>query len=296
MYSAKNILMVDFQKPIPHYLNEKRNIVRLIIFTSLFALVFINIYSPFGVDRWFNRTNLEFLTFSSLIILTGVLVVVISRIIMFQVCRRHLINIWQYLLWIFVEVLFMALFYALFEKLFLDDPRIFPDLVRASARNTALVLLLPYSILWLYFSWKDKQEQIDRLADVQSFPDNTRNMIPFYDDKGILKFSIKKENLLYLESAENYVNICYLNKGIVSKYLLRDTLKKMEESFSGTEIIRCHRSYMVNFDKVKVIRKDKDGLILELDTPSVIDLPVSKTYFDSVMQTFSKYCKTGDQG
>jgi hypothetical protein len=286
--------MIDFQKPIPHYLNEKRNIVRLILFTSVFALIFINIYSPFGVDKWFNLTNLQFLTYSSLIILGGVLIVVISRIIMFQVCKRYLINIWQYLLWIFTEVLFMALFYALFETLFLDDNRIFSELVKLSARNTTLVLLLPYSVLWLYFSWRDKKEQIERLADVQSFPTNTRNMIPFYDDKGILKFSIKKENLLYLESAENYVNICYLNKGNVSKYLLRDTLKKIEESFSGTEIIRCHRSYMVNFDKVKVIRKDKDGLKLELDNPSVIDLPVSKTYVNTVMQTFSKYCQTSD--
>ena len=47
----------------------------------------------------------------------------------------------------------------------------------------------------------------------------------------------------------------YLNKGKISKYLLRDTLKKMEEKFSGTEIIRCHRSYMVNFEKVKVIQE-----------------------------------------
>jgi len=288
--------MIDFQKPLPSYLNEKGNIVRLILFTSVFALIFINIYSPFGVDKWFNLTNLQFLTYSSLIILGGVLIVVISRIIMFQVCKRHLINIWQYLLWIFTEVLFMALFYALFETLFLDDNRIFSELVKLSARNTTLVLLLPYSVLWLYFSWKDKKEQIDRLEDVKSFPANTRNMIPFYDEKGILKFSIKKENLLYLESAENYVNICYLNKGKVSKYLLRDTLKKIEESFSGTEIIRCHRSYMVNFDKVKVIRKDKDGLKLELDNPSVIDLPVSKTYVNTVMQTFSKYCQTSDMG
>lgn len=284
--------MVDFQKPIPSYLNEKKSIVRLIIFTSLFALIFINIYSPFGVDRWFNLTNLEFLTYSSLIILNGVLIVVVSRIIMFRVCKSYLINIWQYILWIFAEVFFMALFYALFEKLLLDDNRIFSELVKVSARNTTLVLLLPYSVSWLYFSWKDKKEQIERLADIQSFSDNPRNMIPFYDDKGILKFSIKKENLLYLESAENYVNIYYLNKGKVSKYLLRDTLKKIEENFSGTEIIRCHRSYMVNFDKVKVIRKEKEGLQLELDNPLVIDIPVSKTYVNSVMQTFSKYCQT----
>jgi hypothetical protein len=286
--------MVDFQKPIPPYLNEKENIIRLILFTSLFALVFINAYSPFGADKWYNLTRLEFLTYSSLTILIGVLVVVISRIIMYHVCKRHSINLWQYLIWIFAEILSMAFAYALFEKLFLKDVRLFTDLVRNSSRNTALVLLLPYSILWLYFSWRDKKEQIERMADVPSFSDSTRNMIPFYDDKGILKFSIKKENLLYLESAENYVNICYLNKGKISRYLLRDTLKKIEENFSGTEIIRCHRSYMVNFEKVKVIRKDKDGLKLEFDNPSVTDIPVSKTYVNTVMQTFSKYCQTFD--
>jgi len=287
--------MVDFQKPIPPYLIEKKNLVRLILFTSLFALVFINLYSPFGAEKWFNLTRFEFFTYSSLIILTGVLVVVISRIIMYMVCKRNTISIWQYLLWIFAEILLMALFYSLFEKFYLKDHRLFTEIVKVSSRHTALVLLLPYSVLWLYFSWIDKKEQIDRLGDVQIFSSNIREMIPFYDDKGILKFSINKENLLYLESAENYVSICYLNKGKVSKYLLRDTLKKVEESFSGTEIIRCHRSYMVNFDKVKVIKKDKYGLTLELDNPSVTDIPVSKTYVNIVMQTFSKYCQTNDR-
>ena len=283
--------MVDFQKPIPLYLNEKQNIIRLIFFTSLFALVFINLYSPFGVDRWFNLTRLEFFTYSSLTILTGVLVVVFSRVIMYRYCKRHAILIWQYLVWIFVEILCMAMSYALFEKFLLKDNRLFADLVKISSTNTALVLLLPYSVLWLYFSWSDKKEQIERLADGQPLLSNSRNMIPFYDDKGILKFSIKRENLLYLESAENYVSICYLNKDKVSKYLLRDTLKKIEETFSGTEIIRCHRSYMVNFEKVKVIRKEKDGLMLGFDNPSVTDIPVSKTYVNTVMQTFSRYCQ-----
>jgi hypothetical protein len=288
--------MIDFKRPIPSYLNEKQNIIRLILFTSIFALVFINAYSPFGADRWYNLTKLEFFTYSSLTILVGVLVVVISRIIMYNISKKLSLNIWQYLLWIFGEILSMALTYALFEKFFLKDSRLFTDLVKNSSRNTALVLLLPYSILWLYFSWRDKKEQIERLADTHAFSDNPRNMIPFYDEKGILKFSIKKENLLYLESAENYVNICYLNKGKVSKYLLRDTLKKLEENFSGTEIIRCHRYYIVNFEKVKVIRKDRDGLKLEFDNPSVTDIPVSKTYVNAVMQTFSKYCQTLDLG
>jgi uncharacterized protein YunC (DUF1805 family) len=280
--------MTGLQQPIPLFLNEKRNIVSMIIFASLFALVFINIYSPFGADRWFDLTKFQFLTFSSLVILTGVLVVVISRIIMYYTGKKHIILLWQYLSWIFGEIMMMALFYALFEKFVLRDSRLFTDLVRLSARNTALVLLLPYSLMWLYLSWRDKKIQIERLSEVRSVAGNTRDMIPFYDEKAVLRFSVSKENLLFIESAENYVSICYLNKGKVSRYLLRETLKKVEENLAGTEIIRCHRSFMVNFEKVNVIRKDRDGLRLELDNAGVMDIPVSRTYVDSVMQTFSK--------
>jgi hypothetical protein len=291
---SKGISELNLQSPIPSYLYEKRNIIRLILFTSLFALVFINIYSPFGAETWFDLNKWEFLTYSSLVILTGVLVVVISRIIMFHYGKKHNINYYRYFGWIAAEILMMALFYTLFEKFVLKDIRLFPDIMKQSAQNTALVLLLPYSIMWLYFSWRDKKEQIERMADIQVMSGNPRDMIPFYDEKAVLRFSVAQENLFYLESAENYVSICYLNKGKISKYLLRDTLKKMEENFAGTEIIRCHRSYMVNFEKVRVIRKDKEGLKLELDAPVSIDIPVSRTYVDNVMQTFSRFSRLTD--
>jgi len=48
---------------------------------------------------------------------------------------------------------------------------------------------------------------------------------------------------------------------------------------------------MVNFDKVKVIRKEKDGLKLDFDNPQITDIPVSRTYVDNVMETFSKYSR-----
>lgn len=288
--------MIDFQNPIPHYLNEKQNIIRLIVFTSLFALIFINLYSPFGADRWFDVTKAEFFTYSSMVILAGVMVVVISRIIMYHTGKKHIIKIWEYLVWIAGEILLMSLVYSLFNKYVLKDNGLFSDLVKMSVKNTSLVLLLPYSAMWLYLSWRDKKEQIERMAEMKLHSGSLTDMIPFYDEKSALRFSVKLENLLYLQSAENYVTICYLNKGKISKFLLRDTLKKMEESLSGSNIIGCHRSYMVNFEKVKVIRKDREGLMLELDIPAVADIPVSKTYVDNVMETFSRYVRAGDSG
>lgn len=286
--------MVNLQDKIPGYITDKGNIVRLILFTAGFALLFINFYEPFGVRYWFNIPWWKLLIYSSLIILTGVLVVVISRVIMFRATRKLFwLNYWHYILWVLSEVFFMALFYALFEIFIFEDSREFFVLLKLSILNTALVLLLPYSAMWLYFSNREKKLQLDKLTQGDHVsPISNKSMIPFHDEKNVLRISVKQDNLLYLEASDNYVNVYYLNKEKISKYLLRNSLKKMEALFENTEIVRCHRSYMVNFEKVKVIRKDKEGLQLELDLPSAIDIPVSRSYVDKVMTTFSKYSTT----
>jgi len=276
--------------PLPKYLTDKKNIVRLIILTALFAVVFINIYAPFGLETIYELSDWEFLGISSIIILTGVLVVVISRVIMYHRSKRTQLLVWQYILWAFAEVLAMAIFYTLFEKLFIQDSRFILDLLKISMKNTTLVLFLPYSVLWLYFSWQEKKQQLQRLAEETSMGvDTTKKMIPMYDEKGVLRFSVKVEHLLYLESADNYVNIYYIDKGKTARFTLRNSIKRLEALLKNAQVIRCHRSYMVNFEKVKILRKDRDELILELDGPSNIEIPVSKTYAQNVMETFTHY-------
>ena len=121
------------------------------------------------------------------------------------------------------------------------------------------------------------------------FRPKKNDLINFNDEKGNLKLSIKQDNLLFIESADNYVEIFYLNKGKLSRFVIRTTLKTIEDSYSNNSLVRCHRSYIVNFNKVKVLRKDKDGIFLELETADVPDIPVSKTYTEKVTQLFSKH-------
>ncbi len=287
--------MPDIYKPIPAYLTAKRNIVQLILFTAAFSLIFINVYEPFGVNVWFKITRWQLLLYSSLITLTGVLVVVLSRIIMYYLSHRMRLNYGQYFVWVLAEIIFMAMFYALYIKRILHDQRFFPDLIKLCIQNTALLLLLPYSVTWLYFSWKEKNLEIAEMAHGMAVSDPTKLMIPFNDEKGVLRFSVKMENLLYLEASDNYVSIYYLNKEKVARFMLRNTLKNLEDDLKGTEMVRCHRSYMVNYEKVKIIRREKDGVRLELDLPSAIDLPVTKTYMENVMKAFSHFSPKGDE-
>ena len=275
---------------IPAYLYEKSNTVKMILFTASFALLFINLFQPFGSRDWYpGISDIKYFAFSSLIILTGMLVVVISRVILTSYSKKHDVLYWQFALWIGCEIVAMAIFYTLFARFFPKDgiERELSEIFRQSLINTALVLLLPYAITWLYFSWKEKSKLLEHIEQVKSNETHARALVAFPDEKGDLKISIMLDNLLYIESADNYATINYMNKSKQSRFLLRNSLKWMEENLTkDTPLTRCHRSYIVNMDKVKILKKVKGGIVLELDAENTPEIPVSKTYYDSFMKKF----------
>ncbi|CAK7055237.1 MAG: hypothetical protein PARBB_02719 [Parabacteroides distasonis] len=184
-----------WDQKIPSYIYGKQNIVRLILWTALFALVFINIYKPFSSTSWYKISEFKFFVFSSLIILTGVLVVVLSRIILFHWGKRHAITVRAYAIWIVLEIFFMSLFYTIYT-LVLNPEREYMEVFNDSAVNTSLVLLLPYSVLHLYFSYKEKERQLRLLEENQTEAAVRQSVFSFYDEKNELRLSVKRSNLL----------------------------------------------------------------------------------------------------
>jgi DNA-binding LytR/AlgR family response regulator len=71
--------------------------------------------------------------------------------------------------------------------------------------------------------------------------------------------------------------------------MVRNTLKTMEESLANTSMVRCNRSTIVNFDHVKILRKEKEGILLGLDHEQIPDILVSKSYAEKVVLRFSSY-------
>ena len=111
-------------------------------------------------------------------------------------------------------------------------------------------------------------------------------IINFFDEKDELQLSLRLDHIYFLESAENYVNIYYMNKASTERFTLRSTLKKQQEKLEKYGFLRCHRSYLVNFDNILLLRKDKDGPYLDFGVPNMPQIPVSKTYLDAVTAYF----------
>lgn len=289
---------MELNKGIPQYLLEKSNVVKMILFTAAFALVFINVYSPFDSRQWIkDMSEFRYFVSSCILVLSGVAVVAVSRVIMYKRYsgKERELSLLSYIIWVAVELCAMALVFVALEVFFFNDSRDIMELMRISLKNTILVLLLPYSLAWLYFSWCDKSKRLQGMetenasATSQEYETNmTRQMVLFADSKGEVKLSIKLCDLLYIKGADNYVTIYYKNGSVIESALVRNTMKQIEIDLKDKGIVRCHRSYMVNRQHIKMFSKERDGFVVKLETEPALQISVSKSYVNDVFELFDK--------
>lgn len=94
-------------------------------------------------------------------------------------------------------------------------------------------------------------------------------------DKKIIKLNL--EEIFYAEAYGNYVKI-YTDKMILTAQTLSDFLGKLPKDF-----IRIHKSYIINFNHLKMI--DGNQVILE----NVAKLPVGKSYKKELLNRLNNF-------
>ncbi len=82
-----------------------------------------------------------------------------------------------------------------------------------------------------------------------------------------------------------FSNIYYAENGKLRSYVLRSSMKALDELCQDHGMVRCHRSYYVNPRHVTVLRKDKEGVVYaELDSSEAMRIPVTKRYYDRLSE------------
>lgn len=281
-----------FEQIIPRYLLTKRNQVLMVTSAAALTLTFIIIYKPFGSHQWGGKeiSGFMFFVYSLLIVLLGMSIVALSRVVMFKYTKRHEITYLSYGIWVFVELVFMAIAYTICSFLSGMQNDVWEAFNKALF-HTSLTLFIPYIIIITTLTLQDKNRRLRQIEDdldqVAMQKAAGKGLISFYDERDELQLSVTKENLLYIEAADNYVCIWYMKNNLPKKLMLRNTLKRTSELLANTNIMRCHRGFMVNMEQVKVLRHEKEGFYLELGITNVPDIPVSKTYGKAVLKWLS---------
>lgn len=268
---------------IPDYFVTWRNTILQVLFTALFAFLFINIYKPFGAGEWYQEKWWMFSLGSAALVIVGMIVIIVSRLLMLARRRKGPIRIRYYVFSVAAEILFMGAAYAVLELVVLGGVRPFWILLYMAVQNTSLILLIPYIISLLFFSWRENKLTLEQLVSQLRAK---RHFIPFEDENGVLRLTINSGDLLYLKASDNYVDIIYRSGEKTKTYVLRNTLKNLEKSLEGLPLLRCHRSYMVNVHSVKILKRDKSKFVLWLDEDGQITIPVSRSYANEVLKFF----------
>lgn len=281
-------------KRIPEYLAKKSTNLNLLVFVFIFSMVFVNVYTPFEFSTWFNSSSdtLNFLC-STCTILGGMVVLIISRIIMHYVNKRELISMLSYVLWLAAEILIIVMLYTLVNKILLHDQRDAYIIFRRTLLFVPAMLAIPYLVSYLFLGLRSKDATINKLMEEghtagQTLQHTVDDTITFNDENGKPRLTIKSGSILYLGANDNYVNVYYLDNDKVGYSIIRNNLKALEKQLTSYGIIRCHRSYMINLHRVKLISRENDGIYATFDSNAVSKIPLSKSYSEEVMRIFSE--------
>lgn len=271
---------------VPKLMLQKRFLLRAVLFVALFSMVFMALYQPFSNTTWFGFKTWTQTCVTILFYFVAVPTLIISKLLLSNISNLHSITVRRFLMWHVAEFLLIATEYYLFTVTFkLGLSRELPQLLIRIPSCVALILAIPYTIIWFYAQYQAKKEELElfKVTHKRETMESAHRLIQFRDSQGKHKMSLSEESIFYIESQDNYVQIFYDLEGKLSSYLLRCSTQKIEEDLEGTNIVRCRRSFLVNTAKIARYGKERGHLTITLDHPSGKTITVTPAYYRTIL-------------
>lgn len=128
----------------------------------------------------------------------------------------------------------------------------------------ALVIILPFLL-------------IARFLLAKLFSNSTKRIT--IRGKGQYDFiNLKLEDLLFIQSSDNYIEVNFIENNITQKKLIRGTITEVEKSFEN--LLKPHRSFLINPIHFKQFKTESKKLFI--DVGYGFSIPVSRTLQSTV--------------
>lgn len=150
-----------------------------------------------------------------------------------------------------------------------------------------LICLAPPVVLKLYDVKKELIQQNESLISEKKViqnqiekyeEDNLNKSIEFISETSTENLTLIIAEVVFIQSADNYVEIVYMDGDKIKKELIRNTLKNIELQIKQySNFIRCHRTCIVNMHYIEKLNQDYNSHWLTIKGyPERI--PVSRQY------------------
>jgi hypothetical protein len=272
-------LLKKINSPYPHLLDEWQTAV----YTSLFIALFIVIFQPFGLQK----TQLEYkeIIFAGYGLVTFVVTLLTSWLRSFLFPRFFREDTWtikKELLSSGMTILNIGIANYLYSVAFsISSWNGFPGFY-LYVLYTFLIGLIPMTLMNFisenHYLKKNLEASGDinrQIAQKQEKTPHENQEIPFMSGKQTC--CIPSEDLIYIESMGNYLNVWYLKNKSVTSLMLRIPLKNIESAIENTALFKCHRAFIVNLSFVEKVRGNSQGYSLVMKNIEK-EIPVARGY------------------
>lgn len=288
------------RQPYPFDESARRAWLRAALI-GLFVGLFLLAFQPFGTDQWQTPNKIPKLLGFGLVsfVITAFNFLVWPRLFP-RVFKEETWTVGRAILFITANILLIALANRLYLAWLLNSRVHMPDLLNM-VLITFLTGIFPTTGA-VVASYIVKLRQYARQAANLPLHAGTPGPapLPTSDPSAIVanpaavgrlrliadnekdQITLTPADLLYVESSDNYCTVVYLKEGQPVKPLLRSSLGRLEAQIAQPRIVRCHRSYVVNLDRVERVTGNAQGYKLHLRNGQ-FQIPVARKYNDSLV-------------
>jgi len=126
-------------------------------------------------------------------------------------------------------------------------------------------------------------------TSTETSPENAQVPLVLHGNtKTDTSLELSVDQLYYVESDANYLKLAIMEDGKLQTKSIRLTIKQLEEATQGfTQLMRCHRAFVVNISHVTYFEGSANKGELHFDIIKDV-IPVSKTYASTISDVLYK--------
>lgn len=306
------MILSFLNKPFPKSEIDKRTVINN-FFVGCFVALFLIVFEPFRIGEWQDKSKIIKLAGFGLI--SFVIPTLVAIIIARSIHKKTIEDNWtvgREIAAILIILMCIAIGNMLYGRFLYIMPFSWKGFLFAFA-SVVLIGIFPVTLHVLRKHNKLLKINLEKAVTVNQYlhpqeikveiitgpgmpdedplpnmPDNIAEEIKaipkimFVAENEKDKVELLPEQLLYIESADNYSNIVFIESEKIKKQLIRSSLKRIESQLKLDFIVRCHRTFIVNLKNVKNVEGNAAGYKLSFNWDNYF-VPVSRNYGNSIL-------------
>lgn len=276
-------------KKINQFIRQTKSYFGLYLGVAISIFLFTLFFQPFTAEKFEFENKLLFHAGFGLIVLIFLILsqILFQRPLLYKENEDYRNSVYIPLYYFF-QVVTTSLAFVFYIRYVGEISITFNTVVRV----VFICLSLPVAV-FLKFRIESYQMRLKKLlVDTRSMHDKLKQFSESYSNKHIEivsenesdNFRIQVSEIVFVRSADNYVEIGYHDEGIVKKKMVRNTLRNVEQQLAEfNNFIRTHRTGIVNIQYIDKLNKNFNTYWLSLDKTKET-IPVSRQYLIAVKE------------